>query len=120
MELEILVGPVVGKGYAQEPTLLLLVAELFTASLRANTVSLPTRREMLIDEFELSDEDREKLKLLNCPVPDNEARRIAVLQQTGLLDSSPKEQSFDSFTHLTALMFNVRSHHASVAFVYSN
>lgn len=60
-----------------------------------------------LDTLELLDEDRAKLRALTCPVPDNEPRRIALLQQTRLLDSSPNETCFDKFTHLSALIFNV-------------
>ncbi len=61
-----------------------------------------------MDDFVLPEEDKEKLKYLTVPVPENEARRIGVLQQTRLLDSSPNEPSFDRFTHLTSLIYNVR------------
>lgn len=60
------------------------------------------------DEFDLPEEDREKLKYLTCPIPENEIKRIGILQQTRLLDSSPMELSFDRFTHLASLIFNVR------------
>ena len=63
-----------------------------------------------IDEFVLPEEEKEKLKYLTVPVPENEARRIGVLQQTRLLDSSPNEPSFDRFTHLTSLIYEVRTH----------
>lgn len=59
------------------------------------------------DEFDLPEEDREKLKYVTCPIPDNEVKRIGILQQTRLLDSSPMEPSFDRFTHLASLVFNV-------------
>jgi hypothetical protein len=59
------------------------------------------------DEYDLSEEDREKLKLVTCPVPESEGRRLAVLHQTRLLDSSPTEDTFDRFTHLSSLIFNV-------------
>lgn len=59
------------------------------------------------DEFVLPEEDREKLKYLTVPVSEDEAKRIGILQQTRLLDSSPNESSFDRFTHLASLIFNV-------------
>lgn len=60
------------------------------------------------EEFDLAEDEKEKLKLLTCPVPSNEIKRIAILQQTRLLDSSPSEPTFDRFTNLASLMFNVR------------
>eukprot|EP01032_Pedospumella_encystans_P009234 gene9234-10890_t len=60
-----------------------------------------------IDEFVLPEEEKEKLKYLTVPVPENEARRIGVLQQTRLLDSSPNEPSFDRFTHLASLIYEM-------------
>lgn len=61
------------------------------------------------EDFELAEDEKEKLKFLTCPVPVNENKRIAVLQQTRLMDSSPAEESFDRFTHLATLIFNVRA-----------
>lgn len=60
-----------------------------------------------LDDFVLPDEDKEKLKYVTVPVPENESKRIGILQQTRLLDSSPNEPSFDRFTHLTSLIFDV-------------
>jgi hypothetical protein len=77
-------------------------------SLLGNVMNVPS-----FDEFDLPDEDREKLKFLACPVPDNEVRRIGILQQTRLLDSSPIESSFDRFTHLASLIFCVSMTHFS-------
>ena len=62
-----------------------------------------------LDEYEqIPEEDRTKLKNLTCPIPENEPRRLMYLYQTRLLDSSPNDASFDAFTHLATLIFDVR------------
>jgi hypothetical protein len=63
---------------------------------------------MQVDDYAFTEEEKEILKTITCPIPPNENKRLAVLRQARLLDSSTEDSCYDNCTNLTALIFDVR------------
>lgn len=56
--------------------------------------------------YTLSEDDRQRVKSVEVPVPLNERRRLDVLRQTGLLDSDGQDPQYDRFTSMAKRIFN--------------
>ena len=58
-------------------------------------------------DIPLNDEDRRALKSITVPIPINEAKRLKILRQSNLFDSTIFDPEFDRFTSLAHHIFEV-------------
>lgn len=56
---------------------------------------------------QLTDVDTEKLSKLSVPIPQNEDKRIRVLRESAILDTSQSDESYDRFVHICCRVFKV-------------
>lgn len=63
----------------------------------------------IFEGYELSAGDKSVLGKLHIPIPEDEAKRLEILRQTTLVDSSQSDDGFDRISALSSRLFSVYS-----------
>ena len=64
----------------------------------------------IFEGYELSTSDKLIFERLQVPLPEDEAKRIEIVRQTTLLDSSQSDDGFDRISSLASRIFSVNMH----------
>lgn len=63
---------------------------------------------LTVDDFDLTDQDKLKLKNeITVPLPINEKKRLKFLREAKIFDTDENEESYDRYTTLAARIFDV-------------
>ena len=72
------------------------------------TSKLFSRGCLTVDDFDLTDQDKLKLKNeITVPLPINEKKRLKFLREAKIFDTDENEEPYDRYTTLAARIFDV-------------